>query len=152
MNKEGLTIIETLIGITFLALIVCTTLGLFIVAQIYFHDGIAMAKSQATARIVIEKMVRPDVREGSSFSITDGGDTLNLIKYDGTQVTFRYLDNSIRKNDSIIGSNIVKIPGTDVFQEIVDNELLRINFGVKNKGISGHYKEVHISTDIKLRN
>lgn len=152
MNKKGLTIIETLIGITFLAVIVGSILGIFIIVQTYFHDGIAMAKSQATARIVIEKIVRPDVREGSSFSISDGGDTLNLTKYDGTNVTFGYLDNTIQENGNTIGINIVKIPGEDVFEEIVDDELVGINFGVKNEGVSGHFKEVQISTEINLRN
>lgn len=151
MNR-AFTVIETLIGITFLAVIVGGILGLFMVVQKYFKDGIALAISDATARISIEKIVRPDVREGREFTITDAGDTLNLVKYDGTNVTFRYTENTLQRNGNTIGANIVKITGSDVFEEIVNDELIGINFGVRNEGISGHFHETHIVTQIKLRN
>lgn len=154
----GMTILEALIGITFLAVIVGSILGIFIVVQRYFHDGIAMANSQATARIVIEKIVRPDVREGSSFSISDSGNTLTLNtgdfftfdNGDGDDTTFS--DNTIIKNGNVIGNNIIRTGDKDIFEQIEENELVGINFGVRNEGIPGHYKEVHISTEIKLRN
>lgn len=152
MNKKGLTIIETLIGISFLAVIVGSILGIFIIAQRYFHDGIAMANSQATARIVIEKIVRPDVREGSSFSISSDGNTLTVTKYDGTISVFNFQDNNIRKNGNVIGNNIIKIEDEDIFEKKQENELVGIKFGVKNEGVYGHFQEVHIETQIKLRN
>lgn len=149
----GFTILESLIGITLLAVIMGSILGAFIVIQRYFKDGIALASSQAAARIVIEKIVRPEIREGSSFSITDGGDTLTVTKYDNSIDIFKFVDNRIKKNGNIIGTNIVSIPDKDIFENVAgNNKLVSINFGVMNKGEFGGNKEVHISTEMKLRN
>lgn len=158
----GFTIIEILIGITLLAVVVGSILGIFIVVQRYFKDGVALTVSMATARTVIEKIVRPSVREGSGFSVTDNGNTLTVTGYDSSVNTFTfnngdgndatYTDNTIKKNGTIISANIVKITGKDIFEELTANELVGINYGVKNEGVAGHYKEVQISTEIKLRN
>lgn len=157
-NIFGFTIIEILIGIVLLAIVMSGILGLLIVVQRYFKNGLAMASSQATARLVIEKIVRPDLREGMNFAVSNGGNklTINEDDYftfdngDGNDAT--YNDNTIKKNGNVIGTNIVKVPGKDVFQELVANELAGINFGVKNEGLTGHYREVRICTEIKLRN
>lgn len=167
--NKGMTIIETLIGITLLVIITGSILGLYIVVQQYFKDCVALVKSQATARIVIEKMVRPSIREGSSFSPPPpDGNTVSLTGYNGNTITFTFYngpdgndstfeDNIIKKTENeietTIGTNIVKIPGRDIFEEVSGSDkLVAINFGVKNEGVAGHYKEVYIFTQIKLRN
>lgn len=164
LSLTGLTIIETLIGISLLALIVGGILGLLVVVQTYFKDGISLINAQAGARIVIEKMVRP-ARAGTGFSVSGDGNTFTLennngapntiydfYNGDGNDATFD--DNTIRKNGNSIGINIVKISGIPIFQIIPDteNKVLGINFGVKYEGIAGHYEEVHIVTEVKLRN
>lgn len=159
---SGFTIIEALIGITLLAVIVGSILGIFIVVQRYFKDGVALTDSMATARTVIERIVRPSVREGSGFSVSDNGNTLTVTGYDSSVNTFTFNNgdgndatfgnNTIEKNGTTISANIVKIAGENVFEQITANELVGINYGVRNEGIAGHFKEVHISTEIKLRN
>lgn len=151
-TRNAFTIIEILIGVTLLAVVIGGILGILIVAQRYFKDGVALMDSMATARTVIEKIVRPTVREGSSFTVTDNGDTLTVTSYDSSVNTFTFSDNAIKKNGNIISANIVKITGKDIFQQIAENELVGINFGVKNEGVAGHFKEVDICTEIKLRN
>lgn len=161
-NIFGFTIIEILIGIVLLAIVTSGILGLLIVVQRYFKNGFAMASSQATARLIIEKIVRPDLREGMNFAVSNGGNTLTITESDSSVNVFTfnngdgsdatYSDNTIKKNGNVIGTNIVRIPGKDVFQELEANELAEINFGVKNEGLTGHYREVHICTEIKLRN
>ena len=155
-SKRGFTIIEILISTSILAVVTGSILGAFMVMQRCFYDGIAMAKSQAAARVVIEKMVCP-IRHGKSFNISDDGDKLTLTKYDGTEIAFVFgndkIEESIDDSDPIrVWKNIVKIPNEDVFQELAANERVGINFGVKNEGIVGNFKEVHISTEVKLRN
>lgn len=153
------TILETLIGVALLAVIVGSLLGIFVMVKQYFEDGIAMANSQATARMVIEKIVRPYVREGKDFSVINNGDGLEVTNYESTILnpiidTFTYVDedNKLEKNDNVIGLNIVKIPGMNIFQEVEEDERVRIYFAVRNEGIYGGDKEVRISTEIQLRN
>lgn len=159
------TILETLIGVSLLAVIVAGILGILVVVMQYFVDGLAMATSQATARMAIERIVRPYVREGMSFDVPveNNGDVLIVTNYESAVDTFTFvdddgdeetfLDNRLERNGSIIGLNIVKIPGTPVFQEIEENERVAINFGVRNQGKFGNInKEVRISTEIQLRN
>lgn len=148
---RGMTIIEVLIGITFLAVIMGSILGTFIVVQRHFKDGIAMAKSQATARIVIERMVRP-IRHGESFSVSSNGNTLTLTEYGGLVDIFSFEDNKIKQNGNTIGINIYEIPGENIFQNSSDDELIGINFAVKNQGMLDQDKEIRISTEMKLRN
>lgn len=154
----GFTIIETLIGITLLAVILGGILGVFIVVQQYFKDGVALINSQATARILIEKMMRP-IRHGESFVVSNGGDTLTLTKYNDSIDVFTFVeaDSELKKNGNTIAADIVKIydengSPIEVFKEVVPDELVAVNFGVKNEGRVGQYKEVHISTEVNLRN
>lgn len=158
----GFTIIETLIGITLLAVILGGILSVFIVVQQYFKDGVALVNSQATARIVAEKMIRP-IRHGESFEVSDGGNKLEVTGYDGLPDVFTFvkatgdLTGVLKRNDNTIASNIVEIydEGTlpiEIFKEVVPDKLVAVNFGVKNEGVVGHFKEVHISTEMKLRN
>ena len=156
-SKRSFTIIEILISTSILAVVTGSILGVFTVAQHCFYDGIAMAKSQATARIVIEKIAR-SVRHGSGFAILSDGDELSVpmtgsaaAKF-GNPVIFKFEDNELKENGSTIGTNIVKLPNEDVFQELAENERVGINFGVKNEGLVGNFKEVYISTAMKLRN
>lgn len=156
----GFSILETLIGVALLAVIVGSLLGILIMVRQYFEDGLAMAESQATARRVIEKIVRPYVREAKDFSVINGGDGLEVTNYNSTIIdpiidTFTYVDedNTLELNGSVIGLNIVTIPGAAVFQEIEEDERVAINFGVRNQGEFGDIdKEVRISTEIQLRN
>lgn len=162
MKKRGFTIIEILIGITLLAAIVGGILGAFIVIQYYFKNGIAMADSEATARAVIEEIIRPEIREARAFTLSAAGNTLSVTSYDSSVNIFSfnngdgsdttYADNTLQKNGNIIASKIVKILGQNIFEQIEENERVGINFGVRNEGVSGTFKEVHINTQIKLRN
>ena len=157
----GMTIIETLIGVSLLAIVLGGIFGALIVIRRYAGDGIAMAKSQAIARIVIEKMARP-IRHGESFIVSDGGDTLTLTRYDGTLDTFTFTDNTLEQNENPIGTSIYRIPEGDetipIFKlsddlgEDVSEKLIEINFLVRNRGVSNQYQEVRISTVMKLRN
>lgn len=164
MNKysNGFTIVEILMGIILTGAIVGGILGTFIVIQHYYVNGIAMADSEATARAVIEEIIRPEIREGRAFMITTIGNLLTVTSYDssinnylfnnGDGIDATFGDNTLQKNGTIIGSNIVKIPGQNIFEQVEENERIGINFGVRNEGTSGTFKEVHINTQIKLRN
>lgn len=147
-----MTMVEVLIGITFLGIILSGILGSYIIVQKYFKDGIAMAFSGETASTLIEEIVRPIVREGRDFSISNGGDTLTVTRFDSTVNVFSFVNNSITRNGSTIAENVVKIPGINIFQELEEDERAGVNFGIRNQGVVGHYKEVRISTGIKLRN
>lgn len=144
--------IEVLIGITFLAAILGSILGAYTIIQKWVKDGIAMASSGATASTLVEEMVRPVIREGRIFSIYPGGDTLTVIGYDSSQTVFTYSDNTIKKNGNTIAENVAKIPELDIFQQVEANERVGINFAISTQGVIGSYKEVRISTGIKLRN
>jgi Tfp pilus assembly protein PilV len=151
-KKRGLTTIETLIGVTLLAAIVGGILGIFVLLKEYFDDGTALSRSQATARLLTEKMMRP-VRYGKTFNVSVDGNTLTLVGYGGVVDTFQYnVDNTISKNGNTIGTNIYKIAGVNLFQQIEVNKLLKVNFEVKNLGVFSSYRTVRIDTDIRLRN
>lgn len=169
-GNRGMTIIETIIGITLLAIIVGGILGTFAVIQLFFKDGIALVNAQATARIVTEKVMRP-IRNGKSFTVSADGNTLTLTKYDGTVVTFIFsngdgsddtsTDNVIKKTENGVTTaiaNIVKIPKADgtgnenIFSTIVADRVAGIKFGVRREGRNGRYKELRIDTCVKLRN
>lgn len=167
LSLTGFTIFELIVVIALLALVLGSISGAFMVVQRYFKDGIALAKSQATARVVIEEMVRP-IRHGSRFEILSEGNGLKVVMTGtaedefGSEVTFTFdngdgidttfEDNKILMNDNIIGKNIIKIPGENIFQQLEADERVGVNFGVRNKGLVGFYKEVHICTEMKLRN
>ena len=164
MKTRGFTIIETLIGVTLLGIIMGGVLSITVIVNKYFQDGVALSKSQAMARVAIEEMIRP-MRHGESFVISADGNTLTLTKYDDTIDVFNFnngdgddstfKDNMFLKNDIIIASNVTKIPENNIFQQgdiTGTDNMIVINFGIRNEGLEGEYKEVRISTDVKLRN
>jgi len=160
----GLTIVETIIGITLLAVIVGSILGVFEVIHRYFKNGIALINAQSEARMVVEKMARPVIREGRSFGPPPAnGNTLTITRYNGASITYTFnngdgsdatfADNTIKESGNTIGTHIVKIPGVDVFETVAgSSKLVAVNFGIKYEGISGEYKEVRVRTVLKLRN
>lgn len=158
----GFTTIELLIGITLLAIVTGGILGLLVTVQHFFKDAKALVDSHAVARTVVEEMTRWDVREGKSFVVSLDGNTLTLTKYDGTNVIFgfnngdgsddTFSDNTIQKDGITIGKNIIKIPDKPIFEGLTANELIAINFGVRNKGMGDRNNDVHISTAVGLRN
>lgn len=162
MKKFGFTIIEVIMGIAFLSAILAGIFGAYVLVQRYFKDGVALAVSGANANISIEEIVRPVVREGRSFSITSSGNTLSVTRFDSSVNVFTFnngdgsdstfTDNTLEKNGSVIADNVAKIPGVDIFQELEPDERVGINFGIRNEGVSEHFREVRISTEIKLRN
>jgi hypothetical protein len=150
---KGMTSVEMLIGFSLLIIVTSGILGLFIVIQQYFKDGIALINAQGSANIVIEKFTRP-VRHAKSFAVSDEGDTLTLVMYDDSVDVFEFCeeDGTLEKNGNIIGANIVRISDKDIFQELKANELIGLNFGLRNQGVLANDKEVQIETEIKLRN
>lgn len=149
-HRAGLTIIELLIGVSLLALVTGGVLGLFVIIQQYFQDGVITADVQAEARLVAEKMIRP-IRHGKSYTISDDGNNLTLTRYDDTIDVFKFENGEFKRNDNVIGTNIVQIPDKVVFQSTEDKRVA-INFGVKRQGVFRGYKEIHIETEMKIRN
>lgn len=164
-KKTGFSIVETLIGITMLVLVVGGIIGIIIIVEHFFKNGLALASSQATARILVEEMIRP-IRHGKSFTVSSTAHMLTLTQYDGSINVFTfdngdgddvtYTDNTIQKDGNIIATNIVKKEDSgsliDIFHLKSADKLVEINFGVKNEGSSGKYKIIYISTQARLRN
>jgi len=156
LSLTGFTVIEAIIGITLLAIIVGGILGAFVLIKEYFEDGSALAKSQATARIVAEKIIRT-VRAGRSFIVSEDGNTLTLLNYDGSTDVFQFeADNTISRNGNTFGTDIYQISNSvgslDIFEEVEANKLIKINFEVRNSGVLKANRTVRISTDARLRN
>lgn len=147
----GFAIIELLIGLLILATVLGAILGTFNVINRFYKDGIALVNSQGVARLAIESISR-SLRHGQSFTVTPGGTTLTVTKYDGSVDTFVYAANSLQKNGNTIAHNVYGISGNNIFEAVVANQLIGINFAVRNEGMFDCDKEVRINTQISLRN
>lgn len=201
-KNRGLTIIESLIGITLVAAVVGGILGVLIIVQIYFRNVMALGDAQAVARIVTERLVRP-LRHGTDFDILDDGDRLSATILEerlisesdqGNYNVVRVIDEDYNGDDDILlvrrfiqfrvvsdsdsepdddfkiqtreryreeddwgewenmSTNIYKITGEYVFQEIVEDERIGINFMVRFEGVSGEFREIQVNAEVGLRN
>lgn len=163
MNR-GVTLVELIVAVSLLVLVCGIAMAALLLIQRLNRDGAALARSQATARIVVAKVVR-SLRHGQSFSIPSSGDQLTITKYDDSTVTFTFdngdgnddsfIDNVIREDGMIIGRRVVKLPGQNIFTaDPLDsyNNTVAVNFGARNAGTVGDVKEVRISTKACMRN
>ncbi len=150
-NIKGVTLIELIITVSILAITIGAITGTFLTIQYQFNNSLALVKSQATGRVVIEKLVRV-LRHGQAFSVSQGGAAIEVTKDDGSVETFIFADNEITQNGNSIGENIYEIPGEDVFQDLTADELVGVRFAVINQGVFNQDRRIHISTEMKLRN
>lgn len=160
-SQRGFTIVETLIAITILAIAMGSILGSLRAVLLAYHRDLAMVKVQATAKTITEQIVR-SARHGKEFTIIDSGNELTVTRYNdatdvfvfdnGDGVDKTYEDNVIKKNGQQLGTNIVKITGENVFQELEQDQQVGVVFGVRHQGTAGNYKEVRIDTQVTLRN
>jgi Tfp pilus assembly protein PilV len=157
LSLTGFTIIEILIGLSLLIVVVGAIFGVSMLIKEYFEDGVALARSQETARTLIEKMIRP-VRAGRSFTVSTNGETFTLVNYDGSTDVFQFeSNNTISENGDTIGANIYQITDSggalvDVFTQDEANKLVKINFEIRNPGVLTVDRIVRISTEARLRN
>ena len=93
-NIKGVTLIELIITVSILAITIGAITGTFLTIQYQFNNSLALVKSQATGRVVIEKLVRV-LRHGQAFSVSQGGAAIEVTKDDGSVETFIFADNEI---------------------------------------------------------